>query len=113
LRGKVAIANAKWWLIKLAKIFFLGPVGVTVPKARRRRGFCGFNRKLEYSDVFYIGITDWQDTVITIPPQTWDAFRDHGKLRNSLTEKNARSKGNSFEFRESRTSLEAATITTG
>jgi transaldolase len=26
------------------------------------------------------------DTVDTIPPATFDAFRDHGKLRNSLTE---------------------------
>jgi transaldolase len=26
------------------------------------------------------------DTVNTMPPNTIDAFRDHGKLRNSLTE---------------------------
>jgi transaldolase len=26
------------------------------------------------------------DTVNTMPPATIDAFRDHGKLRNSLTE---------------------------
>jgi len=26
------------------------------------------------------------DTVNTIPPATFDAFRDHGKLRNSLEE---------------------------
>jgi transaldolase len=26
------------------------------------------------------------DTVDTIPPATFDAFRDHGKLRKSLTE---------------------------
>ena len=26
------------------------------------------------------------DTVNTMPPATVDAFRDHGKLRNSLTE---------------------------
>ena len=26
------------------------------------------------------------DTVNTIPPATFDAFRDHGKLRDSLTE---------------------------
>jgi transaldolase/glucose-6-phosphate isomerase len=26
------------------------------------------------------------DTVDTIPPATFDAFRDHGRLRNSLTE---------------------------
>jgi transaldolase len=27
-----------------------------------------------------------RDTVNTIPPATYDAFRDHGKLRESLTE---------------------------
>jgi len=33
-----------------------------------------------------------KDTVNTIPPATFDAFRDHGKLRNSLTENLAAAK---------------------
>jgi transaldolase len=39
-----------------------------------------------YRDVMYIEELIGPDTVNTIPPATIDAFRDHGKLRNSLTE---------------------------
>jgi transaldolase/glucose-6-phosphate isomerase len=48
----------------------------------------GFDRTKnpEYSDVLYIEELIGKDTVNTIPPATWDAFRDHGRLRNSLTE---------------------------
>jgi transaldolase/transaldolase/glucose-6-phosphate isomerase len=36
--------------------------------------------------VLYVEELIGADTVDTIPPATFDAFRDHGKLRNSLTE---------------------------
>ena len=39
-----------------------------------------------YRDVIYIEELIGKDTVNTMPPATIDAFRDHGKLRNSLTE---------------------------
>ena len=39
-----------------------------------------------YRDVLYVEELIGADTVDTIPPATFDAFRDHGKLRNSLTE---------------------------
>jgi len=39
-----------------------------------------------YSDVLYIEELIGADTVNTIPPATMDAFRDHGRLRNSLEE---------------------------
>ena len=39
-----------------------------------------------YSDVFYVEELIGQDTVNTIPPATWNAFREHGRLRESLTE---------------------------
>jgi transaldolase/glucose-6-phosphate isomerase len=39
-----------------------------------------------YRDVLYVEELIGPDTVNTIPPATFDAFRDHGKLRNSLTE---------------------------
>jgi transaldolase/glucose-6-phosphate isomerase len=39
-----------------------------------------------YSDVLYIEELIGQDTVNTAPPQTIDAFRDHGKPRSSLAE---------------------------
>ena len=47
-----------------------------VPKAKNKK----------YRDVLYVEELIGADTVDTIPPATFDAFRDHGKLRNSLTE---------------------------
>ena len=40
----------------------------------------------KYSDVLYVEELIGAETVNTIPPATWDAFRDHGDLRESLTE---------------------------
>jgi transaldolase len=40
----------------------------------------------KYRDVLYVEELIGADTVDTVPPATFDAFRDHGKLRNSLTE---------------------------
>ena len=37
-------------------------------------------------DVLYVEELIGPDTVDTIPPATFDAFRDHGKPRASLTE---------------------------
>src|SRR5208283_1925259 len=39
-----------------------------------------------YSDVLYVEELIGPDTVNTVPPATLDAFRDHGKVRQSLTE---------------------------
>ena len=38
----------------------------------------------KYRDVIYVEELIGADTVDTIPPATFDAFRDHGKLRNEL-----------------------------
>ena len=40
----------------------------------------------DYSDVLYVEELIGPNTVNTVPPATLDAFRDHGKLRNSLEE---------------------------
>jgi transaldolase len=39
-----------------------------------------------YRDVMYVEELIGPDTVDTMPPGTVDAFRDHGRVRNSLTE---------------------------
>jgi len=39
-----------------------------------------------YCDVLYVEELIGRDTVNTIPPATFDAFRDHGRPRASLTE---------------------------
>src|SRR5262249_2057965 len=38
----------------------------------------------DYSDVLYVEELIGPDTINTMPPATLDAFRDHGKLRDSL-----------------------------
>jgi len=62
-----------------------------------------------YSDVLYVEELIGKNTVNTIPPQTWDAFRDHGKLRESLTEDAPGAKKTLEDLEKSGISLEAAT----
>ena len=89
LRGKVAIANARRTYAKYQEL-----VGGTRWKALAGKG--GQTQRLlwaststknpKYRDVLYVEELIGADTVDTIPPATFDAFRAHGKLRNSLTE---------------------------
>ena len=87
LRGKVAIANAK-----VAYQHYLDLIGGARWKklagAQPQRllwASTGVKDKA-YSDVLYVEELIGRDTVNTIPPATMDAFRDHGQLRESLTE---------------------------
>ena len=89
LQGKVAIANAKLTYEKYKAIF-----GAPRWKALASRGATtqrvlwastGTKNKA-YSDVLYIDELIGPDTVNTIPPATYDAFRDHGHPRASLEE---------------------------
>jgi transaldolase len=89
LHGKVAIANARRTYAKYQELF-----GGARWKALAAKG--GQTQRLlwaststknpKYRDVLYVEELIGADTVDTIPPATFDAFRDHGKLRNSLTE---------------------------
>jgi len=89
LHGKVAIANARRTYAKYQELF-----GGARWKALAAKG--GQTQRLlwaststknpKYKDVLYVEELIGADTVDTIPPATFDAFRDHGKLRPSLTE---------------------------
>jgi len=89
LLGKVAIANARRTYSKYQELF-----GGARWKALAAKG--GQTQRLlwaststknpKYRDVLYVEELIGADTVDTIPPATFDAFRDHGKLRPSLTE---------------------------
>ena len=89
LEGKVAIANAKLTYEKYGKLF-----GGSRWKALKAKGAqtqrllwaSTSTKNPKYRDVLYVEELIGADTVDTIPPATFDAFRDHGKLRNSLTE---------------------------
>jgi len=89
LEGKVAIANAKLTYKKYQELY-----GSTRWKALQAKGAqpqrllwaSTSTKNKKYRDVLYVEELIGAETVDTIPPATFDAFRDHGKLRPSLTE---------------------------
>jgi transaldolase/glucose-6-phosphate isomerase len=87
--GKVAIANGKLTYQKYLQIFS-GPRWEALAKkgAQTQRVLWASTstKNPNYRDVLYIEELIGKDTVNTIPPATFDAFRDHGKVRESLTE---------------------------
>src|ERR1700758_3068286 len=87
--GKVAIANGKLTYQRYLTIFS-GPRWEVLAKkgAQTQRVLWASTstKNPNYRDGLYVEELIGKDTVNTIPPATFDAFRDHGKLRNSLTE---------------------------
>ncbi|MCY7346834.1 MAG: hypothetical protein LH614_11520, partial [Pyrinomonadaceae bacterium] len=89
LRGKVAIANAKMAYQTNEEIFSgtrWEKLATKGAQTQRVLWASTGTKNADYSDVLYIEELIGKDTVNTIPPATWDAFREHGNLRNSLTE---------------------------
>ena len=89
LHGKVAIANAKLTYKKYQELFS-GPRWKALAdkgaQTQRLLWASTSTKNPKYRDVLYVEELIGKDTVDTIPPATFDAFRDHGRLRNSLTE---------------------------
>src|SRR6266850_173766 len=89
LRGKVAIANAKLTYKKYQELFG-GPrwkaLAAKGAQTQRLLWASTSTKNPKYRDVMYVEELIGADTVDTIPPATIDAFRDHGRLRPSLTE---------------------------
>ncbi len=89
IQGKVAIANGKLTYESYQRIF-------SAPRWREMAGKGAQTQRVlwaststknpNYRDVLYVEELIGTDTVNTVPPATLDAFRDHGKLRQSLTE---------------------------
>ena len=89
LHGKIAIANAKLTYKKYQELFG-GPrwkkLAAKGAQTQRLLWASTSTKNPKYRDVLYVEELIGADTVDTIPPATFDAFRDHGKLRPSLTE---------------------------
>ncbi len=89
LTGKVAVANAKA-AYRLWQKCFSGPRWERLAKAgaapQRLLWASTGTKNPAYSDVIYVEELIGSDTVNTMPMPTLDAFRDHGKVRESLTE---------------------------
>jgi transaldolase / glucose-6-phosphate isomerase len=89
LKGKVAIANAKVTYKKYQELFSSPRWKALAAKGAQTQRLLWASTSTKnkaYRDVIYVEELIGADTVDTIPPATFDAFRDHGKLRPSLTE---------------------------
>jgi transaldolase len=89
VRSKVAIANAKLAYERYQRIFS-GPrwdaLAAKGAQTQRVLWASTSTKNPKLRDVLYIEELIGKDTVNTIPPATFDAFRDHGVPRASLTE---------------------------
>src|ERR1700723_1464489 len=89
LLGKVAIANGKLTYQRYQKIFS-GPrweaLAAKGAQTQRVLWASTSTKNPAYRDVLYAEELIGPDTVDTMPPATIDAFRDHGRVRNSRTE---------------------------
>ncbi|MCL1926615.1 MAG: transaldolase [Syntrophorhabdaceae bacterium] len=89
LTGKLAAANARAAYAKFLEVISTERwKRLAVCGARKQRllwASTGTKNK-EYSDVKYVEELIGPDTVNTMPPETMDAFRDHGKVADALSD---------------------------
>jgi transaldolase len=89
LQGKIAIANSKMTYARYQEIFEAAPF-----QPMRERGAAPqrvlwastSTKNPAYRDVIYVEELIGPDTVNTIPPDTLEAFRDHGEVGPTLLE---------------------------
>jgi transaldolase/glucose-6-phosphate isomerase len=89
IQGRVAIANGKQTYEKYQAIFSTPRWKALAAKGAQTQRVLWASTSTKnpaYRDVLYVEELIGPDTVDTIPPATLDAFRDHGKPRQSLTE---------------------------
>ncbi|RTE94463.1 bifunctional transaldolase/phosoglucose isomerase [Bradyrhizobium sp. LVM 105] len=112
LKGKVAIANAKV-AYQDYKRLFSGPrwdkLAAKGAKPQRMLWASTGTKNKDYSDVLYVEELIGPDTINTVPPATLDAFRDHGKPRDSLEENVDEARRVLEELERSGISLDAIT----
>jgi len=89
IRGKVAIANARLTYKKYQELFGNPRWTALAAKGAQTQRLLWAStstKNPKYRDVLYVEELIGADTVDTIPPATFDAFRDHGRVRASLAE---------------------------
>src|SRR5580700_10819715 len=87
LQGKVAIANGKLTYQRYKEIFSGADWSALAKKGAQTQRVLWASTSTKdptYSDVLYVEELIGPDTVNTMPPQTLEAFRDHGKPKASL-----------------------------
>jgi transaldolase/glucose-6-phosphate isomerase len=89
IMGKVAIANGKLTYEAYESIFSTPRWKALAAKGAQTQRVLWAStstKNKNYRDVIYVEELIGTDTVNTLPPATLEAFRDHGKPRQSLTE---------------------------
>jgi transaldolase/glucose-6-phosphate isomerase len=112
LKGKVAIANAKLAYQEYKRLFSGARWDKLKAKGARPQRLLWAStgtKNKDYSDVLYVEELIGPNTVNTVPPATLDAFRDHGKPRDSLEENVADASHVLAELEKSGVSLDAIT----
>jgi transaldolase/glucose-6-phosphate isomerase len=87
LKGKVAVANAKLAYQRYRRLFGgkrWEQLAAKGAKPQRLLWASTGTKSKAYSDVLYVEELIGPDTVNTVPPATLDAFRDHGKVADTL-----------------------------
>jgi transaldolase/glucose-6-phosphate isomerase len=112
LKGKVAIANAKL-AYQDYKRLFSGPrwekLAAKGAKPQRLLWASTGTKNKDYRDVLYVEELIGRNTVNTVPPSTLDAFRDHGRPRDSLEENIEQARQVLSELEDVGISLDAVT----
>jgi len=89
LMGKVAIANAKLAYVKFQEIVSSPRFAALKAKGAKVQQLLWAStgtKNPKYPDTYYVDGLIGPDTVNTMPAATFNAFRDHGRLRASLLE---------------------------
>jgi len=89
LKGKTAVANAKLAYQRYLRLFAgerWQALAAHGAKPQRLLWASTGTKNKAYSDVLYVEELIGRDTVNTMPVATLDAFRQHGKVRDSLAE---------------------------
>ena len=83
LLGKIAIANSKMVYERFQQIFHsegFAPLRQRGARVQRPLWASTGTKNPKYSDVLYVENLIGAETVNTVPPETLNAFRDHGKI---------------------------------
>jgi len=89
LRGKAAVANARLAYARFQQIFTgprWGALARRGARVQRPLWASTSTKDPSYPDTIYVDELIGPHTVNTMPPQTLEAFRDHGKLAETVTQ---------------------------
>jgi transaldolase len=88
LRGKAGIANAKLAYFRFREVFSSTEQRLEGKEVRLQRPLWASTstKNKTYSDVVYVESLIGKDTINSIPPETLDAFREHGHAKPTLSD---------------------------